>query len=257
MKKTSKENPITFFRKANKARESVVKKSMPKAQLGMSVGPTSNWTKPYPEFKHSDRITKGYETPFEGPLNESESISVSKGMMSPAMQNYMKSPNQSKNSEEVNQKKKGGVPKAQLGAIIKMTKTVAKAPKYITTAQRDLKAAKFVKKLDDARGGTKAVENAVKAKEKADKAITLSKIAQAPGGKTVIGGGIAGSILALNKVGSNKSSSKSKGTKAATGAMSKAFPLKKEQLGGSFEKRAERKITKSIKKSVKNSGKKI
>jgi len=38
MKKTSKENPITFFRKANEARESVVKKSMPKAQTGWATG---------------------------------------------------------------------------------------------------------------------------------------------------------------------------------------------------------------------------
>ena len=115
--------------------QTAFKKKLLKAQPGMSVGPTPNWTKPYPKFKHSDRITKGYETPFQGPLNESESISVSKGMMSPAMQNYMKSPNQSKNSEEVNQKKKGGVPKAQLGGSFekraerKITKSIKKSVK--------------------------------------------------------------------------------------------------------------------------------
>jgi hypothetical protein len=38
MKKTSKENPITFFRKANEARQNVVKKSMRKAQYGENVG---------------------------------------------------------------------------------------------------------------------------------------------------------------------------------------------------------------------------
>ena len=39
MKKTNKVNPITFFRKANEARQAVVKKSMKKAQDGMQVGP--------------------------------------------------------------------------------------------------------------------------------------------------------------------------------------------------------------------------
>jgi hypothetical protein len=34
MKKTNKENPVTFFRKANEARQAVVKKSLPKAQRG-------------------------------------------------------------------------------------------------------------------------------------------------------------------------------------------------------------------------------
>lgn len=34
MKKTNKENPITFFRKANEARQAVVKKSLKKAQDG-------------------------------------------------------------------------------------------------------------------------------------------------------------------------------------------------------------------------------
>jgi hypothetical protein len=34
MKKTTKENPLTFFRKANEARQAVVKKSMKKAQDG-------------------------------------------------------------------------------------------------------------------------------------------------------------------------------------------------------------------------------
>lgn len=124
---------------------------------------------------------------------------------------------------------KKALPKAQYGAIInavKAVKTVAKAPKYITTAQKDLKAAKFVT-------AATAKAKAAAAKAKADKAITLSKIAQAPGGKTVIGGGIAAGILGLNKVGSNKSSSKSKGTKAAKSVMSKAFPtISKSKMGG-------------------------
>jgi hypothetical protein len=39
MKKTNKENPITFFRKANEARQAKVKKSLKKAQDGIQVGP--------------------------------------------------------------------------------------------------------------------------------------------------------------------------------------------------------------------------
>jgi hypothetical protein len=66
MKKTNKENPITFFRKANEARQKTVKSSLKKAQKGGStynvtnadgspmVTP-SNYTPPsvpsYPDFK--------------------------------------------------------------------------------------------------------------------------------------------------------------------------------------------------------------
>jgi len=39
MKKTNKVNPITFFRKANEARQASVKKSIKKAQDGMQMGP--------------------------------------------------------------------------------------------------------------------------------------------------------------------------------------------------------------------------
>lgn len=40
MKKTNKVNPVTFFRKANEARQAKVKKSLPKAQDG---GPKDKW----------------------------------------------------------------------------------------------------------------------------------------------------------------------------------------------------------------------
>ena len=39
MKKTNKENPVTFFRKANEARQKNVRASIKKAQDGISVGP--------------------------------------------------------------------------------------------------------------------------------------------------------------------------------------------------------------------------
>jgi hypothetical protein len=54
MKKTKKENPITFFRKANEARQAVVKKSIKKAQDGIEMnddlinkaGSTGGYKKP-------------------------------------------------------------------------------------------------------------------------------------------------------------------------------------------------------------------
>jgi hypothetical protein len=39
MKKTNKENPITFFRKANEARQKTVKASLKKAQDGIQMNP--------------------------------------------------------------------------------------------------------------------------------------------------------------------------------------------------------------------------
>lgn len=43
MKKTNKENPVTFFRKANEARQAKVKKSLPKAQDGKNVVSFEAW----------------------------------------------------------------------------------------------------------------------------------------------------------------------------------------------------------------------
>ena len=37
MKKTNKENPLTFFRKANEARQKVVKNSLTKARDGIQT----------------------------------------------------------------------------------------------------------------------------------------------------------------------------------------------------------------------------
>lgn len=67
MKKTSKENPITFFRKANEARESVVKKSMPKAQNGWATGnakPTYSrkfQTGSDKDYEGKDQLSNSYE----------------------------------------------------------------------------------------------------------------------------------------------------------------------------------------------------
>jgi hypothetical protein len=47
-KKTiTKEHPLTTFRKANEARQAVVNKSLPKAQVGRTVKPTADSTAYY------------------------------------------------------------------------------------------------------------------------------------------------------------------------------------------------------------------
>jgi len=112
------------------------------------------------------------------------------------------------------------LPKAQLGAIIKTAKTAGKA---ITTAQRDLKAANYVKQLDKARG--------VKATAEAKKVNTLSKIANAPGGKTVIGGTLASGIAGLNRL-STPGNAKVAGKGMASKVASKA---NKQKMGGSMK----------------------
>jgi len=60
MKKTNKENPLTFFRKANEARQALVKKSLKKAQYGGLYGA--------PTLKE-----RGIGNVYQGPLNEGDS----------------------------------------------------------------------------------------------------------------------------------------------------------------------------------------
>ena len=82
------------------------KKPLRIAQDGESVGPRATYTASS-GYKSPERITKD-KTIYQGPLNESESKAASKEMMSPAMQNYMRAPQQSNASYEANKQKKGG-----------------------------------------------------------------------------------------------------------------------------------------------------
>lgn len=93
-------------------------RTLRKAQTGENVGPviTNEYIPPYPGYKSPERMTKD-KAIYQGPLNKSESKSVSKGMMSPTMQNYMKRPDQSKASEEANKMKKGGATKMKKYAM--------------------------------------------------------------------------------------------------------------------------------------------
>lgn len=182
---------------------------------------------PIPYQKNGGSTKKAYKT--GGMVNANSKITASKsatgkvgGITKAVSKVAVKSTSPKGRVGGISKAPKKALPKAQLGAIVKMAKTVAKAPKYITTAQRDLKAAKIVKELDDARGGSAAVKNAVKAKEKADKAITLSKIAKAPGGKTVIGGTIVGGITAANKIGTSKPTSTKTSTSTSASKMLKS-----------------------------------
>jgi len=77
MKKTNKENPVTFFRKANEARKKVVKASLKKAQDGIETNddminkpgstggykkPTSNMLNSYKQKLANDQYTESVKT---------------------------------------------------------------------------------------------------------------------------------------------------------------------------------------------------
>lgn len=65
MKKTNKENPLSFFRKANETRQKNVRASIKKAQDGISVGPQteiesimSNAANSQPPIPYADKPSK-------------------------------------------------------------------------------------------------------------------------------------------------------------------------------------------------------
>jgi hypothetical protein len=122
MKKTNKPNPLKVFndnkvaayKKAGGAMNAY-KKSLKKAQDGMPMV-FNEYVPPYPGYKHPERITKGYEKTYQGPLNKAEQKATDKFVMSPAMQNYMRAPQQSEASYEANKQKKGGTIKKKMAA---------------------------------------------------------------------------------------------------------------------------------------------
>jgi hypothetical protein len=64
MKKNNKINPITFFRKANEARQKNVRASIKKAQDGVAVGPLEKGTSEYLDAKYPGTALK-----FQGPYS--------------------------------------------------------------------------------------------------------------------------------------------------------------------------------------------
>ena len=171
MKKTNKENPITFFRKANEARQAVVKKSLKKAKDGIEMnddminkaGSTGGYKKPVTmasvlnrpvnvpsiESQMSDSIKNNINS-----ANEIANKTVNKNYSPPAIQartadsitNRPKSNTPVMDSLYPKQKKGGSVYKK--GGATKATKFAALAPPYnkATAADRIVGAKKNAKK---------------------------------------------------------------------------------------------------------------
>ena len=165
MKKTNKENPITFFRKANEARQAVVKKSLKKAQDGIEMnddminkaGSTGGYKKPlekYYPWKENVKLKNPENPAYEKrPSYMEPTREYADPKMNP---NYNSNPPASSNFSgpqalparmaAMKQKKGGSVYKK--GGATKATKFAALAPPYnkATAADRIAGAKKNAKK---------------------------------------------------------------------------------------------------------------
>jgi len=174
-------------------------------------------------------------------LNNKENRLIDRGVKNMKAGNVEKGRAQFEKSDDVGYKRRHLGDKYKTGGMVNANAKIAAAKKAtgrvggITKAISKV-AVKAAAPKGKVGGTSKAPKKALPKAQlgaimKAGK--MLNKISEAPGGKTVIGGGIAAGILGLNKLGSNKSSSKSKGTKAAKSVMSKAFPtISKSKMGG-------------------------
>jgi hypothetical protein len=70
MKKTNKVHPITFFRKANEARQALVKKSIKKAQDGMQMGPMTQEEAANAAFRSSQNDPEAANAAFRSAQND-------------------------------------------------------------------------------------------------------------------------------------------------------------------------------------------
>jgi hypothetical protein len=179
MKKTKKENPITFFRKADEARQKVVKASLKKAQDGIEMnddmvnkaGSTGGYKKPVTmgsATMGSGKRAAGYANMIKS-ANTENANSVDKNApdtmrakMSNSSDAYRDSvTNKPKSKTPVmdsmyqttpghvyKQKKGGAVKKMAKGGATKATKFAALAPPYnkATAADRIVGAKKNAKK---------------------------------------------------------------------------------------------------------------
>ena len=166
MKKTNKENPITFFRKANEARQAVVKKSLKKAQDGIEMnddminkaGSTGGYKKPMEkgEFNINNYTPYKKYMPWEGPaelqeprpyfLDPTDPRKKLKENATPDTTNYAGPQALRARMAAMKQKKGGSVYKK--GGATKATKFAALAPPYnkATAADRIVGAKKNAKK---------------------------------------------------------------------------------------------------------------
>jgi hypothetical protein len=126
MKKTIKEHPITFFRKANEAKQAVVKKSMKKAQDGIEMnddminkaGSTGGYKKPMrTEFDAREILqNKNYKEKLANEQYNSAREKIrdtSRKLFNDAITNRQKtdSLNEYMRNNPITPKKKGGVVK--------------------------------------------------------------------------------------------------------------------------------------------------
>jgi len=93
MKKTNKENPLTFFRKANEAREATVKKSLKKAQNGIEMNDDMINKSGYGEKKNvyvrPEPSKVGKNAIYQGPISEVAEEEIYRNTRAnPGMTNY-------------------------------------------------------------------------------------------------------------------------------------------------------------------------
>lgn len=174
-----KEHPITTFRKANEARQAVVKKSLKKAQDGIEMndnminkaGSTGGYKKPLEKYK-----------PWENPTYEKipSYIKPTREYADPRMDpNYNPNPPASSNFSgpkalsarmAAMKQKKGGSVKYKTGGEAKATKFAALAPPYNKATAADRIAGAKMNNKKMAKGGTthpgfKAVQSKIAAKQ--------------------------------------------------------------------------------------------
>ncbi len=167
MKKTKKENPITTFRKANEARQKVVKASLKKAQDGIEMnddminkaGSTGGYKKP--ATMGSGKRAAGYANMIKSANTENANsvnknapdtmrakMSNSSDAYRDSVTNKPKSKTPMMDSMYPKQKKGGAIKKMAKGGATKATKFAALAPPYnkATAADRIVGAKKNAKK---------------------------------------------------------------------------------------------------------------
>ena len=120
MKKTIKEHPITFFRKANEAKQAVVKKSMKKAQDGIEMnddminkaGSTGGYKKPmrtefdaYKEKLANEQYNSAREK-VRDTLRNKYNDAITNRWKTDSLNEYMR-------NNPITPKKKGGVVKSK------------------------------------------------------------------------------------------------------------------------------------------------
>jgi len=108
IKKTTKEHPLTAFRKANEARNAMVKKSLPKAQFGKpvkdSVSDSLRMNTMYPNFSYDTSKPLVFKKPVKPIVPKKPQTGKGSGMGRMYMDDM---------SNPLSEQKKGGVVKTK------------------------------------------------------------------------------------------------------------------------------------------------